>query len=61
MDYRGMAAVIIAIGLGATLVGGIVAVGVAGRTFSEVGGQAMIAIGGALAGALAAYLVSRKE
>jgi hypothetical protein len=61
MDYRGAAAVIVAIGIAATLIIGVGAVGFAGRTFSEVGGQALIAIGGALAGALAAYLASGRS
>lgn len=60
MDYRGIAAVILATGIGLTLVIGAAAVGFWGRAMSDVGGQAMIAIGGAIVGALAGYIVGKK-
>jgi hypothetical protein len=59
LDYRGVAAVILAASIGLTLVIGAAAVGFWGRAMSEVGGQAMIAIGGAIVGALAGYVTGR--
>jgi hypothetical protein len=59
MDYRGIAAIILATSIGLTLIIGAAAVGFWGRAMSEVGGQAMIAIGGAIVGALAGYVTGR--
>lgn len=61
MDPRGIAAIIVAIGIAGTLIIGAGAVAFAGRTLTDVGGQAMIAIGGAAVGALAAYLTSSRS
>lgn len=61
MDYRGVAAVVVAVALGATLVIGIGGVAWSGRPFSDAGGEALVAIGGALVGALAGYLAGRQS
>jgi hypothetical protein len=59
VDYRGIAALILAASIGLTLIIATAAVGFAGRSMSEVGGQAMIAIGGAIVGALAGFIVGK--
>jgi hypothetical protein len=58
-DYRGLAAVVIAIALGCTLVVGILSVAWRGHPLSEQGSDALIAIGSALAGALSTYIGGR--
>jgi len=55
-DYRGISALIIATALGLGLV-----IGMAGKVWwgvplADAGGEALIAIGGALVGALAGYM-----
>jgi hypothetical protein len=59
MDYRGVAAVILAGSIGLTLVISAAAVGFAGRALSEAGSEALIGIGGALIGALAGYIAGK--
>jgi len=56
MDYRGIAALVIAVALGTTLVLGVAGLAISGHAIGEAGSQALTAIGGALVGALAAYM-----
>lgn len=58
-DYRGIAALILAISIGATFVVATVSVAIAGRSLSDVGGEALVALGGAIVGALAGYITGR--
>lgn len=59
MDYRGIAAVIVAFALGLTLVIGIGGGVWLGRSLGESGGDALVALGGAMVGALAGYLARK--
>lgn len=59
-DYRGLAALILAVAIGTTLIVATIGVAMAGRSLSEVGGEAMVALGGAIVGALAGYIAGVK-
>jgi len=58
-DFRGLAAVIIAVALGTVLILGVLSVAWRGRPLSEQGSDVLIAIGGALSGALSTYIGGR--
>lgn len=60
MDYRGIVALIIAISVGATLILGIGGLAWWGKPLTEAGGEALVALGGALVGALAGYIAGRQ-
>jgi hypothetical protein len=59
LDYRGLAAIIIAVALGSTLVIGVLSVAWRGRALSQQGTDVLIAIGSALAGSLSTYIGGR--
>ena len=59
MDYRGIAALIIAASLGAMLVIRVLGMVLWNSTMSEAGASAVTAVGGALVGALTAYMINR--
>lgn len=58
-DYRGLAALILALAIGVTFVVATVGVALAGRSLSDVGGEALVALGGAIVGALAGYITGK--
>lgn len=58
-DYRGLAALILAIAIGLTFVIATGSLAWAGKSFSDVGGEALVALGGAVVGALAGYITGR--
>jgi hypothetical protein len=55
-DYRGLAALVLAVSLGLMLVIGIGVPAFLGRPLGEVGSQALTAIGGAIVGLLAGFI-----
>jgi membrane associated rhomboid family serine protease len=59
VDYRGLAALVLAVALGLTLVLGVAGVMVTGNPLTEFGAKALTAIGGALVGALAGYMLGK--
>jgi hypothetical protein len=59
LDYRGLAAIIIASALGAVLIIGVLSVAWRGHALSQQGTDVLIAIGSALAGALSTYIGGR--
>lgn len=59
MDYRGVVALIIAVSVGGALIVGIGGLAWQGRPLSETGGEALVALGGAMVGALAGYIAGR--
>jgi hypothetical protein len=61
MNYRGIAAIIIAGTVGGALLATVIGLAVMDRQLGEVGGDALIALGGALVGALATYLGQQQE
>jgi hypothetical protein len=56
IDYRGLSAVIIAAALGLALVIGVSELAFTHRILGEAGSEVLIAVGGALVGALAGYI-----
>jgi hypothetical protein len=56
MDYRGIAALVIALALGLTMVLSIAGLIFWNRPLGEKGAEALIAIGGAMVGMLASYI-----
>jgi hypothetical protein len=56
MNYRGIAAVILAISLGVAVVAAVVGLAWRDKPMAEVGGQVLLAIGSAMVGALATYM-----
>jgi hypothetical protein len=61
MDYRGLSALVIAGSLGLGLVIGIAGHVWTGTPLTEQGGEALVAIGGALVGAIAGYIAGRRS
>lgn len=60
-DYRGISALILAIAIGLTFIIGMGAIAIWGRPIGETGGEALIALGGAVVGLLAGYIAGRAE
>jgi len=55
-DYRGLAALVLAVALGLMLVIGVGIPSFLGRSLGETGNQALTAIGGAIVGLLAGFI-----
>lgn len=59
MDYRGIAAIVIAVALGLSLVTAVAGSVVTGRPIGDKGLEVIAVIGGALVGALAGYMAGK--
>lgn len=59
LDYRGAIALVLAIAIALVLVISVTAVAISGRVLSEAGREVLIALGGAIVGALAGFLGSK--
>lgn len=55
-DYRGLAALVLAVALGLMLVIGVGIPSFLGRSLGDAGNQALTAIGGAIVGLLAGFI-----